>query len=143
MCRALSFHNNLHAASVFITQAGDWKLAGLESVCGLEQEPPVQVLPSTAKYSPPERNDPSKARLTSSWAADVLGLGCLVWEVFNGDLPSMENLVKLGDIPKSLQPTYKECFEANPGKRPRPSDILTKLRRSPGFFKNDLIDIAL
>ena len=55
----------------------------------------------------------------------------------------MENLVKLGDIPKSLQPTYKECFEANPGKRPRPSDILTKLRKSPGFFKNDLIDIVL
>ena len=45
MCRALSFlnndaklkHNNLHAASVFVTPAGDWKLAGLESVCGVDQ----------------------------------------------------------------------------------------------------------
>lgn len=55
----------------------------------------------------------------------------------------MENLGKLGDIPKSLQPTYKECVGANPAKRPNPSDILTKLRKSPGFFKNDLIDIVL
>ena len=113
MCRALSFlnndaklkHNNLHAASVFVTPAGDWKLAGLESVCGVDQvqihqcvsnlkmhksetyidgvvqDPPVQILPSCNKYAAPERGDPSKARLSSSWAADVWGLGCLVWEV--------------------------------------------------------------
>lgn len=151
VCRALAFlnndaklkHNNLHAASVFVTPSGDWKLAGLESVCSLEQESPVQVLPSTAKYSPPESSDHSKARQSSSWAADVWGLGCLVWEVYNGALPAMENLGKLGDIPKSLQPTYKECVGANPGKRPNPTDILTKLRKSPGFFKNDLIDIVL
>ena len=151
VCRALAFlnndaklkHNNLHAASVFVTPAGDWKLAGLESVCGADQEAPVQVLPTTAKYSPPERSDHSKARLASSWAADVWGLGCLIWEVFNGALPSSENLGKLGEIPKSLQPTYKECVGANPSKRPNPSDILTKLRKSPGFFKNDLIDIVL
>ena len=32
---------------------------------------------------------------------------------------------------------------ANPGKRHSPQDVITKLRRSPGFFKNDLIDIVL
>ena len=32
---------------------------------------------------------------------------------------------------------------ANPGKRPSPHDVITKLRRSPGFFKNDLIDIVI
>ena len=107
VCRALSFlnndaklkHNNLHAASVFVTPAGDWKLAGLESVCGVDQvctirfkmstivtmttfqESPVQILPSCNKYSPPERGDPSKARTSTSWGADVWGLGCLIWEV--------------------------------------------------------------
>ena len=151
MCRALSFlnndaklkHNNLHAASVFVTPAGDWKLAGLESVCGADQEPPVQILPSCNKYCPPERSDPSKARTASSWGADVWGLGCLIWEVYNGALPAMESLGKLGDIAKSLQPTYKECVGANPAKRPNPSDIITRLRKSQGFFKNDLIDIVL
>ena len=45
VCRALAFlnndaklrHNNIHAASVFVTPAGDWKLAGLESVCAVDQ----------------------------------------------------------------------------------------------------------
>jgi len=151
VCRALSFlnndaklkHNNIHAASVFVTSAGDWKLAGLESVCSSDSEPPLQILPSCEKYAPPERKDPAKARLSSSWATDSWGLGCLIWEVYNGALPAMENLGKLGEIPKSLQPTYKECVGANPGKRPNPSDIITKLRKSQGFFKNDVIDIVL
>ena len=151
VCRALSFlnndaklkHNNIHSASVFVTAAGDWKLAGLESVCASDGDPPTQILPSCEKYSPPERRDAAKARLAPPWAADTWGLGCLVWEVYNGALPAMENLGKLGDIPRSLQPTYKECVGAKADKRPNPSDIITKLRKSPGFFKNDVIDIVL
>jgi len=151
VCRALSFlnndaklkHNNIHAASVFVTNSGDWKLAGLESVCGSDSDPPLQILPVCEKYSPPERKDPSKARVNTSWSVDSWGLGCLIWEVYNGSLPAMENLGNLGDIPKTLQPTYKECVGANAGKRPNPSDIIIKLRKSPGFFKNDLIDIVL
>jgi len=151
VCRALAFlnndaklkHNNLHAASVFVTPAGDWKLAGLEAVCGTDSDPPLQILPACQKYSPPERSDPGKARVASSWAADVWGLGCLIWEVYNAALPAMESLAKLGDIPKSLQPIYKECVGANPSKRPNPTDIITRLKKSPGYFKNDLIDILL
>eukprot|EP00090_Calanus_glacialis_P001999 TRINITY_DN11500_c0_g1_i1.p1 TRINITY_DN11500_c0_g1~~TRINITY_DN11500_c0_g1_i1.p1 ORF type:complete len:779 (-),score=257.03 TRINITY_DN11500_c0_g1_i1:196-2532(-) len=151
VCRALSFlnndaklkHNNIHSASVFVTDAGDWKLAGLESVCPSDAEPPLQILPNCEKYSPPERKDPAKARLASVWAADTWGLGCLIWEVYNGALPAMENLGKLGEIPKSLQPTYKECVGAKAEKRPNPSEIITKLKKSPGFFKNDVIDIVL
>ena len=107
------------------------------------QESPVQILPSCNKYSPPERADTSKARISNSWGADVWGLGCLIWEVYNGALPAMESLGKLGDIAKNLQSTYKECVGANPAKRPNPSDILTRLRKSQGFFKNDLIDIVI
>ena len=70
VCRALSFlnndaklkHNNLHAASVFVTPAGDWKLAGLESVCGVDHDPPLQILPSCNKYCAPERGDQSKGQ---------------------------------------------------------------------------------
>jgi len=75
--------------------------------------------------------------------SDIWGLGCLIWEVYNGCLATMDQLGRLGDIPATLQPSYKECVGANPGKRPSPQDVITKLRRSPGFFKNDLIDIVL
>ena len=39
---------------MFVTSAGDWKLAGLESVCSSDSEPPLQILPSCEKYAPPE-----------------------------------------------------------------------------------------
>jgi SCY1-like protein 1 len=66
--RALSFlvndaklkHNNLHSASVFVTEAGDWKLAGLEYVTGADQEPPLKILPGLEKYEPPERSKVQK-----------------------------------------------------------------------------------
>jgi len=40
-----------------------------------------------------------------------------------------------------LTSVYKECVAANPKKRPNPNELITQLRRSPGYFKNDLIDI--
>jgi len=118
-------------------------LAGLEYVCASDAQPPAKILPCLEKYDPPERKDQAKARLSTAWAADIWGLGCLIWEVYNGCLTTMDQLGRLGDIPAPLQPAYKECVGANPGKRPSPQDVITKLRRSPGFFKNDLIDIVL
>ena len=89
------------------TRAGDWKLAGLEYVCAADAQPQAKILPCLEKYSddvddckdadvdeddanlrcfiirydPPERKDQAKARLASPWAADIWGLGCLIWEV--------------------------------------------------------------
>ena len=45
-------------------------------------------------------------------------------------MQAMENLGKLGDIAKSLQSTYKECVGSNAAKRPNPSDIISRLRKS-------------
>lgn len=36
------------------------------------------------------------------------GVGCVVWEVFNGPLPAARDLGKLGAIPKRLHPLYME-----------------------------------
>ena len=50
------------------------------------------------------------------------GLGCLVWEVFNGrSLEAMGQLGKIGSIPKGMAPTYMELVAKNPSKRPDPS----------------------
>lgn len=152
VCRALSFlnndaklrHNNIHGGSVFVNRSGEWKLAGLEYVCGSDNaEPPVKVSPQLAKYDPPEKKDLSMQRNATVWSADVWGLGVLIWEVYNGPLKTMENLGKFGNIPKKLIPTYKSCVGSNPGKRPNPLELVSKLRRSPEFFKNDLIDALL
>ncbi len=44
---------------------------------------------------------------TERWSADIWGLGCLIWEVYNGPLPAMDQLSRLADIPRALQPVYK------------------------------------
>ena len=50
------------------------------------------------------------------------------------------NLGQLGDIPSGVSQLYKELVAANPAKRPNPKEKLEALRRSGGYFKNELID---
>lgn len=71
------------------------------------------------------------------------GLGCLVWESFNGPLRNRTNLKDMEKIPKSLTSLYCELVGASPGSRPNPADIITKCRKPGGFFKNDLVDTLL
>lgn len=71
------------------------------------------------------------------------GLGCLVWEAFNGELMMRSNLKDLEKIPKPLAPIYCELVGANPSNRPNPADIITRCRKPGGFFKNELVDTLL
>lgn len=71
------------------------------------------------------------------------GLGCLVWESFNGPLKMRSNLKDIDNIPKSLQTLYCELVGASPSNRPNPADIITRCRKPGGFFKNDLVDSLL
>ena len=55
---------------------------------------PSAALQPLAKYDPPEIGDSSKRRLSTPWSRDMWGMGCIVWEVFNGPLPAPRNLGK-------------------------------------------------
>lgn len=99
------------------------------------------------------------------------GLGCLVWESYNGPLRNKSNLKDINNvsnvayiffsscfsielsiqirsvfvlqIPKSVTPLYCELVGANPTNRPNPADIITRCRKPEGFFKNELVDTLL
>ena len=90
---------------------------------------------SLSKYRPPEQGS-----TTASPALDVWGLGCLVWEVFNGPLDAMNQLGRIGSIPKKLSPTYMELVAKNPAKRPDPKAKVEQLSKPGGYFKNELVD---
>lgn len=79
----------------------------------------------------------------SSSSVDMWGLGCLVWESFNGPLKVRSNLKDIDVIPKSLQSLYCELVGALPSNRPNPADIITRCRKPGGFFRNDLVDSLL
>nr|XP_022904502.1 N-terminal kinase-like protein isoform X1 [Onthophagus taurus] len=151
--RALSFlnndgslrHNNVNIWSVFVNGSGEWKLGGVEYVSSTQDNNmiPIKILPSLEIYDPPEKNDPTKSRQMTKCSSDMWGLGCLIWEVFNGPLYQQSTLKMLDKIPKQLGPLYCELVGANPSSRPNPADIITRCRKMNGYFKNDLVDTLL
>jgi SCY1-like protein 1 len=46
-------------------------------------------------------------------------------------------------LPKNLVALYHELTGSNPASRPNPADVITRLRRTGGYFKNDLVDTLL
>ncbi|KAL7729324.1 hypothetical protein ACLKA6_008901 [Drosophila palustris] len=151
--RALSFlnndgnlrHNNVSAWSVFVNASGEWKLGSLEYVAAADGNPmpPVKIPVTLEVYDSPEKNDQSKLKAATKCSVDMWGLGCLVWEAFNGVLRQRSNLKDIEHIPKSLQSLYCELVGASPSNRPNPADIITRCRKPGGFFKNDLVDTLL
>nr|CAD7401360.1 unnamed protein product [Timema poppensis] len=113
--RALSFlnndgnlrHNSVCLSSVFVNAAGEWKLGGVEYVAGVNEGMglPIKILPSLEKYDPPEKADPSKQRQITKCSTDMWGLGCLIWEAFNGPLPqqsALRDIENLDNFPENI-----------------------------------------
>ena len=136
-------------ASIFVDPAGEWKLGGVDYVFALE--PPAGVdntllprLPTLQKYDPPEGRTYSKTnRKLEKWSMDMWGLGCLIWEVFNGNLPRTSALKAVGKIPKTFLANYCELVGANPKARPNPSKFIEESRMEGRYLKNSFVDTNL
>ncbi|KAK7067531.1 N-terminal kinase-like protein [Halocaridina rubra] len=131
------------ASSIFVTNGGEWKLGGVEYSSSDSSVFPVKAIPELDIYNPPEKVEPSKMRTTTKWAADMWGLGCLVWEVFNGLLDQSYSLKNIAKIPKNLVSTYTQLVAGNPSARPNPQTVIDNLRQRGHFFHNDLIETLL
>uniref|UniRef100_A0A671KTC2 N-terminal kinase-like protein n=1 Tax=Sinocyclocheilus anshuiensis TaxID=1608454 RepID=A0A671KTC2_9TELE len=156
--KALSFlvndchlnHNNLGMWAVFVDRAGEWKLGGLDHVTSdqgdsISLPPPKVINPDLERYDPPEGpgNDGEK------WTGDVWRLGCLIWEVFNGNLPRASSLRSLGKADRfvslhiNVSPHYCELVGANPKIRPNPARFLLNCRSPGGFMNNSFVESCL
>lgn len=137
-------HNNICSASVFVNRAGEWKIGAVDYMCPVTDTPPRKNLHALDHYTPPELKDSSShKRPGPKWARDSWGLGCLMWEVFNGPLTRPSSLESPGKIPKSLTPAFNQLTHSNCGSRPSPTDVLTRCRSSGGFFKSSFVDTML
>uniref|UniRef100_T1J9K5 N-terminal kinase-like protein n=1 Tax=Strigamia maritima TaxID=126957 RepID=T1J9K5_STRMM len=137
-------HNNVCIWSILKNQAGEWKLGGLEYVCLSSEAGPIKILSQLEKYNPPEKSDSNnKRKIITPWVVDMWGLGCLIWEVFNGTLVKPASLKNPGKIPKSLVAQYCELVSANPSSRPNPTEFLRRCRSPGGYFNNDFINTLL
>ncbi|RWS24757.1 N-terminal kinase-like protein [Leptotrombidium deliense] len=137
-------HNNIFMGSIFVNKAGVWKIGGLEYVTSATDDVyPYKYISALEVYSPPERADLSQRKSGPKWAEDSYGLGCLIWEIFNGPLTQKSALRSVSKLPKSLVPQYKHLLNTIADKRMSPLDFIQASRAPNKYLKNNFIDAML
>ena len=140
-------------SSIVVNRAGEWKLTGFEYCHSIDdQQTPYKVLHSLDVYEPPEKSPTSNLNsaqqnrnlLHNDSGIDSWGLGCLIWEIFNGILINKKNLQNPGpNLPKRILSVYQGLLNAQTSKRLNPSKFLTLCRQDNGFMNNHFVDTLL
>eukprot|EP00795_Rhopilema_esculentum_P003077 gene3077-1363_t len=147
MATALSFlvndsglcHENINLYAVYVDPAGEWKLGSVEYVHNQGADP-VAKLPSLGRYDPPEGKSPRKRE---HWSTDSWGLGCLLWEIFNGPMKKASELKAVSKIPKNLLSHYCELVTANPKSRLNPREFLHRCKTPCQYLDDDFVKANL
>ena len=135
-------HSNVCLSSIFVDAGGEWKIGGLEFMYASGEQ--VSKLPAQLQmYEPPEVTRGGSVAQKQQSARDIWGIGCLIWEVFNGSLTKSTQLKVVGKIPKSLVQNYCELVSANPKSRPAPSKFLTDCSSTGGFLNNEFVETMI
>ena len=106
--------------SLSLCQLGEWKIGGVEFMYPYtDPTAPIKLLDSLKRYDPPERNKPAAARKGEKWcdtlfllpfliffmfyrSVDMWGMGCLIWEVYNGPLSQSMDLKTVNNVSVGL-----------------------------------------
>ncbi|ORY43541.1 ARM repeat-containing protein [Neocallimastix californiae] len=144
-------HGSVRKSSIFSTQAGEWKLSGLELCCSLKDDYPIIFSSSTnffnpSKYSPPEVRKESWNVLQKypNHVLDAYDYGCLIYELFNDtEINDPSEVRNLSKIPKSVQPYYKTLLHENPNYRSSVEQFLESAMQRNGFFDIPFVKACL
>ncbi|KAJ3333178.1 hypothetical protein HDU76_010782 [Blyttiomyces sp. JEL0837] len=143
-------HGNIRISSIYTTKAGEWRLGGLEVLCSLKDERPIIMdwgsrMPDAWKYAPPELTGSSLSSAAQNpvHSIDSWGFGCLIYEVFNGQLSRREQLNEAGKIPKELALRYRYLTKPTPQDRESLAVLLDSGLRGKGYFVSEFIKATL
>ena len=68
-------HNNVNLTSVFVDEAGEWKLGGVEFMASFTDSatlaPAGKILQRLRKYDPPESSKPGPSRKSEKWSGSL------------------------------------------------------------------------
>jgi SCY1-like protein 1 len=131
-------HGNLHAGSILMTKGGDWKLGGFEVISPHGTLSDVfrnhQLLPQ--KCCPPEMADRQWNVIEKgpATAVDAWCLGCLIFECFNPNFRSADQLMNTDNIPAPIQAEYKRLLHTSVAAR-----LDSKRLLDSRLFSNELV----
>eukprot|EP00039_Didymoeca_costata_P001736 m.54695 g.54695 ORF g.54695 m.54695 type:complete len:783 (+) comp10943_c0_seq1:194-2542(+) len=135
-------HGQIQLSSIFVDKAGEWKLGGLELLTAETDTEEVTTYTPDGKYAPPETRT-GNTKPGKKWAADMWGLGCLIWEVYNNELPRAESLRDVDNIPETLLEPFVKLISANPRSRPSPTSFLSEAKNQGNYLQNEFVDSNL
>ncbi|USW58876.1 Putative protein kinase domain, armadillo-like helical [Septoria linicola] len=146
---AVSVHGNVRASSIFTSESGEWKLAGLELLSSMKEDDAViftqgSLAPDIGRYSPPEivKHGWETVRTNPTHAVDSYNYGILVTEVFSGGFSGTDQIGSIKNIPTNMQNSYKRLTHAAPKMRLSIAHFLDQGTRHGGFFDTPLIQLT-
>ncbi len=142
---AASTHGNLRPESIFITAAGEWKLAGFEALTPHAEAPhgllftQASLLPDANRYAPPEVRQNGWNVLSSmdSTLLDSYALALVAIEAFNGPLPPQTGTAPppRGHVPQQLYSALQRMLVPNAKTRSTVAKVWEAGEGDGGFFK--------
>ncbi|KAL0488709.1 hypothetical protein AKO1_015856 [Acrasis kona] len=152
------YHGNISSQSIYVDEAGEWKIGELGFLSevldpnAVAQEGavneqgtygfPIRKLYGylSHKYKAPEVNS-QRWDVVAQFPdrVDSFGLGCLVFEVFEGPIERPQDLKRSPHrMPKKLVSSYNHLIQDNPAQRiPLPNFIAVP------FFNNNMVETCL
>ncbi|KAF2721453.1 ARM repeat-containing protein [Polychaeton citri CBS 116435] len=146
---ASSIHGSIRVASIFTTEAGEWKVGGLEILSSVKEDDAViftqsSLVPDIGRYTAPEiiKGGWNSVKQHPTHVIDSYDYGILITEVFNGGFSGSEQVGTVKNIPPSMQTSYKRLTHAVPKMRLSVGHFLEQGTRSGGFFDTPLIQLT-
>ena len=135
-----SVHGNLRVSSIFITESGEWKVAGLEILSSMKEDQAIifmhgGLVPDIGQYTPPEvvKNGWDSIRNNPTHAVDAYDFGILITEVFNGSFAGSSQIGTTKNVPLLMHNSYKRLTHAAPKMRLSIAHFLEQGSRGGSF----------
>ncbi|EED24003.1 protein kinase family protein [Talaromyces stipitatus ATCC 10500] len=146
---ASSVHGAIRVSSIYTSESGEWRLGGFDILSSMNDDDAViytygSLVPDSARYAPPEINKGGWEIIKRNplAAVDSYGLGILVYEVFNGNFTSPDQVGKTTNIPPSMHQSYRRLCAANPKLRLSAANFVEQGKKIGGFFETPLIRLT-
>lgn len=137
-------HGNVRRNSIFLTNAGEWKLFGFDVLSIASDNNSIFYqyaldLPGYSVYLPPEINHRNRNVISNPSSIDSWGFGCLINEVYNNGNPNPS--LSQTKVPSILHSSISAFHDPSIESRSSIKDFLDKMSWPGNYFDCDFVHV--